>query len=406
MQCIRFVVMMLLLLSLSLMTACGGGGGTNGPPTISGVAATGAPIRGTVTLKDSSGVVRGPVNTDDDGQFSFDVTGLTPPFFLKADFTKEFKIITFDVSGHPTYLPFYAPYTLYSVTTASGIAHINPLSDLAFQIAAGTDPSSVFGAEGSNPGTTKIDDAKLNDALSTIKTLLSPLLTEYGITDFDPIKGAYSATPNNKLDAMLDVISIMAQDGTLTISNWLNGSTIVSGDIANIATLTLEMANSPSSAVLTDLAEISQRLTTLCSIMNLGEALTASKTEGLFIPDPYYGTSSGHTRAEDMASIVAIFGPGGTNSHGKLKSIRNVKLINDLTANYPDRGVSKVYLLNYDFIFEDGVVVHGNNVTFAREISTGLWKFIGDPFNQGNVGTNYGSENYGFFISGDIPTLP
>jgi len=399
MQCIRFVVSMLLLLSLSLMTACGGGGGGSaGPPTVSGVAATGAPIKGKVTLKDSNGIVLGPINTDDDGKFSFDVTGLTPPFFLKADFTREFWLVG---DARPLIL-LSLPWSLYSVVTGAGNAHINPLSDLAFQLATGADPSSVFGADASKPDATKIDNAKLQNALSEIKTLLSPLLTKYKITDFDPIKGTYSATPNNKLDAMLDVISIWAANGTLTITNRLDGSTIVSGDISNISSLALDMSKSPGSEVLTDISEISQRLNTLCSIMNLGAALTTGETEGLFIPDPFYGTSRGQTRAEDMASIVAIFGPGGTNSNGKLKSIRNVQLISDLTVDYSDRGVSEVYLLNYDFIHENGVVVHANNVTFAKETSTGLWKFIGDPTGWRNVG----GTNSGFIFTSDVPTPP
>ncbi len=371
MHCIRFVVLMFLFLSLCLMTACGGGGGggTAGPPTVSGVAATGVPINGTVTLKDSNGIVRGPVNTDVDGKFSFDVTGLTPPFLLKADFFNK-ELVLSAVASDPFYV--YLPVSLYSVATGPGNAHINPISDLAFKLATGSDPSSVFGAAGSKPDTTKIDDTKLKNAISKIKNLLSPLLTEYGITDFDPINGAYSATPNDKLDVMLDVISITAANGTLTITNKLDGSILVYGDISDTSTLALDMSKSPGSGVLTDISEISQRLNTLCSIMNLGAALTIGDTEGLFIPNPDYGTSSGHTREEDMASIVAIFGSGGTNSNGKLHSIRNVQLSNDLTASYSDRGISKAYLLNYDFIYENGVIVHGNNVTFAKETSTGL----------------------------------
>ena len=121
-------------------------------------------------------------------------------------------------------------------------------------------------------------------------------------------------------------------------------------------------------------------------------------TEGFFISDSYYGTSNGNSRAQDMASIVAIFGPGGTNSNGKVKSIRNVRLVSDQTVNYSGRGASKVYLLDYDFVFESGAVVHGNNVTFAKDISDGKWKFIGDPIGS-NIGTNSCPSGNGTFLN-------
>jgi hypothetical protein len=53
-----------------------------------------------------------------------------------------------------------------------------------------------------------------------------------------------------------------------------------------------------------------------------------------------------------------------------------------------------VYVLNYDFIYENGDIVTGTNVTFAKETSSGLWKFIGDP-DQNNSGD---TSNYGCVI--------
>ena len=66
------------LLLFGLLTGCGNGGGGNGAPstsggnTLSGTAATGAPIvAGTVTFKDSVGATAGPIITDDFGNYSF-----------------------------------------------------------------------------------------------------------------------------------------------------------------------------------------------------------------------------------------------------------------------------------------------------------------------------------------------
>ncbi len=389
MKYIRLGCSLLLLSAFVLMTACGGGtGGDNSnPQTVSGVAATGAPIKGTVVLKDSNGVQLGPVNTDDDGNYSFEVSQLTPPFILKA----------VGVSGNQN-------YTLYSVATGSGNAHITPFSNLALQLATGTDSSAVFGADGSKPDIANINEAKLKAALIKIKNLLSPILTEYGVTDFDPITGDYSAIPGNKLDAMLDVIGINSDNSMLKITNKLDGSVIVAGSLANFGELTIDRAKCPDKSTLTDIKDIADRLVVLCSAMNKSKSLNVQDLEDLFIVDPAYGTSNGHTRAEDMASIVTIFGTNGTNTNGKLKSLRNVRLVSDQTSNYSERGVNKVYLISYDFIFANGNIVHGNNTTWAKDAVTGQWKFIGDPLNL-TIGSNYGavgfsdSGNYGYTLT-------
>jgi hypothetical protein len=376
MKILRVFWTVLYLVSLTLLSSCGGGGGggQTSSTLVSGVAATGAPISGTVTLKDKNGLLRGPTATDLDGNFSFDVTGLVPPFILKAEWTSDAQT-----------------HTLFSVALGTGTVHINPLSNLALLLAAAADPPSVFGAQNAAPDTTGISETKLRAAVAQIKAMLTPLLDDYGITDFDPLTGNYTATPDNKLDAMLDVISFTATaaNGSLTIKNKLDGTIIATGSVTNLAGIILDKSKSPDKAVLTDIREITERIGVLCFVMNMGASLTTADIEDLFIPDPNYGASSGLTRAQDVASIVTIFGAGGSNTNGRLKGIRNVRLVSDQTANYSGRSVTKVYLLNYDFIFENGVVVHGNNVTFGRETSSGLWKFIGDPVNS-TVGNNYG----------------
>ncbi|MFA7061313.1 MAG: hypothetical protein WC156_10905 [Pedobacter sp.] len=396
MQYIRFVGWLLLFPSLVFTAACGKsgetasssstsiGGGAVSKQIVTGVAAAGSPIKGTVVLKDSKGAQLGPVNTDDDGNFSFDITSLTPPFILKA----------VGVSGTQNYM-------LYSVSTESGNAHITPFSNLVLQLAAGADPTTVFGANGSIPNTATIDDTKLKAAVYKVKSLLAPILIEYGITDFDPITGVYSATPDNKLDAMLDIIEIKTENSTLTITNKLDGSVIVSGNLANIEGFTIDKVKCPDKSTLTDIKEITDRLAVLRLIMNKGDTLKTQDLEDLFIADPNYGTSNGHTRAEDMASIITIFGLNGTNKDGKLKSIRNVRLVNDQTANYAGRDVTKAYLINYDFIHEGGNIVHGNNTTWAKDAATGLWKFVGDPANA-NIGNNNGFVS----TSGGITVTP
>jgi hypothetical protein len=375
----------MVLMGLSFSACGGGGGGGGGTPTtstgstqttaqtVSGVAATGVPICGTVTLKDADGVQLGPVSTGLDGSFSFDVTGLTPPFILEAQWTSN-----------------STQYALFSIATGTGQANVNPFSNLTLQLASGSDPSTLFNTIGTG-GTSAPGNGGVSAALAEIKAVLAPVLAEYGITDFDPINMTYVAGPENSLDTLLDLITIQANNGTFVITNAMSNAVIATGSLSDPADAQVNMSNAPDATVLTDVQDITAQLAVLCNDMNLGATLTASVLDGLFIADPYYGTSAGYTRTQDIQSIVSIFGPNGTNTNGQLAAIRNVRLVADLTSQYSGRDVTKVYEVNYDFIFESGTIVPGNNnVTFGKEQGTGLWKFIGDP-TGGDGGNNYGA---------------
>lgn len=86
-----------------LFAACGGGGDSPSgssvgaaSTTVSGTAAGGAPLIGTVTVKDSKGVERSKnIDLAAAGAYSIDVTGLTPPFVLRADGTVEGTRVTY-----------------------------------------------------------------------------------------------------------------------------------------------------------------------------------------------------------------------------------------------------------------------------------------------------------------------
>lgn len=368
----KIYCVVLALISLFIISGCGNGGSVSQSSSLKGVAATGAPIVGTVTLTDSKGAQLGPNPTDMDGNFSFDVTGLTPPYLLVANWTSNSR-----------------SRTLASVALSSGTANINPFSDLSLQIISSTDPTSNI----LNHGRLDLNiftSPSVSAAQLKIQTLLAPIFAKYDITEFNPITGTYTATPDNKLDTLLDIISITVSNGIFTITNNLDGSTIASGSLSNLVSVTPDITKCPDSVVLTDIKEITQTMSKLRDVMNLGTALTVNATEDLFFPGPNYGISNGNTRAQDMASILSIFGPNGTSTIGKLKSIRNVRLVSDLSNSYSGRGVVRAYLLNYDFIYESGLVVHGNDVTFAKELTSGLWKFIGSPTGS-NQGSNYGA---------------
>src|SRR5690606_12555137 len=75
------------------LAACGGGGGGGGSKAgggashvISGAAAVGIPLVGTVTVKDANGVTR-TTNIGNNGSYAVDVSGMTAPFVFRAEGT-------------------------------------------------------------------------------------------------------------------------------------------------------------------------------------------------------------------------------------------------------------------------------------------------------------------------------
>jgi len=173
---LKYIISILLAIILALsFTACGsggGGGGSSAPAndsktgsptdsqpasqqaTVAGVAATGAPVTGDVYLKDSNGIMQGPVPIAADGSYSFNVDGLTPPFYLKAVNT---------TTGE----------ALYSVSLGAGTANINPLTNLAVAVAAGiSDPAAVY----NDPFSYPVTQTRLDNSIADIRNMLAPLL--------------------------------------------------------------------------------------------------------------------------------------------------------------------------------------------------------------------------------------
>lgn len=77
--------------SVVLLAGCGGGGdaGTTDPITsaevLTGTAAGGAGLTGTVTVKDANGTIR--TSSISNGAYAVNVAGLTAPFVLRASGT-------------------------------------------------------------------------------------------------------------------------------------------------------------------------------------------------------------------------------------------------------------------------------------------------------------------------------
>lgn len=213
---LRFLRPLAIAASFLVLSACGGGDDDDGAPpqstTISGSAAAGAPIVGTVTVKDSSPSPMTRVTTiAADGRYQIDVAGLTPPFMLRADG---------NVGGRS--------YSLYSAAAAAdvgGTINVTPLTDLIVANVAGQIAANVY-ASGNFAGLTT---AELDAAQAVLRQRLQPILSAVGLgSSIDLLRASFAAN-HTGLDAALDALRVTVDPATAraTITNLIDNQQIV-----------------------------------------------------------------------------------------------------------------------------------------------------------------------------------
>jgi hypothetical protein len=213
---IRSIVWLLILYILTLCACGGGGGGSDSSSKISGTAAAGYPLAGTVTLKDSAGNQRqSTINAS--GNFSIDVSGFTPPFVLFANGTVGAR-----------------SYQLYSAATSAGTTNITPLTNLIVASAAQVkNPKDVF----DNPATYtgKITNVAINKAVSDIKKIFKSLLDAHNVSSMNPLSDAFTVYSAG-MDTVLDTLKIDIDPNTGTVSIWnrQTGMPLGSTSVTNI----------------------------------------------------------------------------------------------------------------------------------------------------------------------------
>ena len=331
-----------------ILTGCGGGGdgsgGGDGAQTVSGVAAAGAPIAGYVYLKDSAAATLGPKEIAIDGSFSFDVTGLTAPFYLRAQGS---------VAG--------TSYNFYSATTTAGTANINPLTNLAVAAAAGvSDPASVY----DNPAQNPIKQTNLDRAITDIQNMLAPLLDAYN-ANTNPITGAYKAD-HTGLDAVFDVVAVNIDTatGSVTVVNSVTDATIASGTTITLSTSTpvTQAGVTSTQTATTDLQAAQTMASQYATALNKGASLTVDDLDPFYATN--YGINDGLDRTQTINHEVSGF-QGGT------KTITSMNItITAMGADYKVDGVA--YFSDGSFGFsEEGFIVTNEG---------GAWKFKGNGY--------------------------
>ena len=192
------------------LTLAGCGGAEPSAHTVSGLVSAETAVS-SVSLKDSSTPAQERTSeADADGAFSFEVSGLTPPFVLTA----------VDAAG---------------------------TRQAALALAEGrTNIDAVTTAASSRPSGSQVnwDSDRYESMLRKLRTVLSPLFQHYGITKFDD-----DATESRAFRAMLKEVSFTVASGALTVTNRATGAVIYSASLSDVAAGVLYPENIPGGDV-------------------------------------------------------------------------------------------------------------------------------------------------------------
>ncbi len=239
-----------------MLSACGGGG----PNTISGTAAVGVPLSGTVTVKDANGTTKtSPIGNN--GHYSIDVSDLTAPFVFRAEG---------NVAGNT--------YVIHSAATSAdvgGTINITPLTDLVLANIAGQVAARYFD-QGQFSGVSKTE---LDAEAAKLKEKLLPMLQAIGVsssidllrTPFTPLLSA--------LDAALDQIRITTDPATnvATITNVITQQSILDD-------LTVKAAQETAPPLMDNVANLNTASSDIPKIRDALQAFSAKFATGLPAP--------------------------------------------------------------------------------------------------------------------------
>jgi mono/diheme cytochrome c family protein len=188
---------------------------------VTGVALSEGPVTGTVQLSDSSEEPKQrTVSTRPDGTFSVDVAGLTPPYMLRVAFDEA-----------------TATKRLYAVTEGNENLDVNSITDVAFSVASGErDEDAVFLQSGREEKRAVLIRART--LLVALQEVLAPLFERYGITD--------PAIDKAAVRALLEDVSVVRDDGVVTVRNKATGGVIYSGPLDDLASGAFYPENMPA----------------------------------------------------------------------------------------------------------------------------------------------------------------
>ncbi|WP_422016865.1 hypothetical protein [Roseateles sp.] len=318
----RLAALSLLVLTLA---SCGGGGGGGDasattptlttPPTLRGVAATGAPlVNATVTVVDGQGKAVGTATTHAaEGSYSVTLSVNNPaaPLFIQAR--------GMDAGGHMQVLHSTVP-----TIAATMVGHVTPLTNAIVALALGTEPAPVFAnASGSAAQLTQMATAT-TAASDFLKTLIKTQLTDLKFTTpaaVDLLADPAFAANKGALDLLVesvrvDVLRNASNVPVLQIANkFLAGSPAeVVVELPTAQTELLKTGGTPANAITSTLKAATSATTllgTLPGMDDLGAALNQliaqGQTSATLLASPLltgYDKHNSRVKA-DLANLLA-----------------------------------------------------------------------------------------------------
>ncbi|MBT8339746.1 MAG: hypothetical protein HKP58_03280, partial [Desulfatitalea sp.] len=217
---LRYICMAFIIafgfITLIATGGCGGGGGTPAPgpgvTTVSGTAAAGLPIVGTINIRGSNGSISSSA-IESDGSFSVDILALTAPFVMWAEGMSGGKFVR-----------------LYSCIAGGGIANVTPATNMIMAMALGDDPATVY-ADGSTAGAP--DFGAIETAKQQIAVRLESVFANMNMPeDFDLMNGSFEANGEG-FDALLDTVDMTydATDKKVAIKDKVTDTTLFEKEV-------------------------------------------------------------------------------------------------------------------------------------------------------------------------------
>lgn len=207
----------------------GGGGGGAAAPTLAGQVAGGDVVKDATVFVcgAAGGCKKGTSNKE--GSYSVDVTGLTAPYVVRAEF---------EAGGVTKYL--------YSIATGTGTANVTPASTLATVVAmanAGANITTVTFAESTTstvPNLTNVTSTVVSAAVATVvEKYFKPIVDAYypGQTlSVNDILGGTITPTVSLIDKVIAQVKVEITGGNVVLE--VGGTQVLSSSATNSGTLT------------------------------------------------------------------------------------------------------------------------------------------------------------------------
>lgn len=336
----KLMTVLFALTAFALVSGCGGSDSTPAAVNnnLSGVAATGAPIVGTVTVKDALGA-EATIATGTNGSFTLSVAGMTPPYLLKVvpasgptlysyatqngqtvNLTSTTNLALFLASGKADLAAIYAAWngtavTAAAIATAEGVVRANLVTQIT---AAGLDAASInlfttpFVANGAG-----IDGVMDNLAITIGTGTYTFTTAAGGVLAFDeaavpPAAGTPAASTSIMLKSASGVD--VAADGTWSTcvpTNNTNQRQIV---IFSGNSITMQSFNQTSGSGVTCTGGVED--TTLKVVATAGTVTTRVMTGwmngmGVVVSAPANSAATGNLSATPTVTVIPVTGTYG-----------------------------------------------------------------------------------------------